>query len=109
MKPKPLVALKNFTVPIVMFSPDESGFRARYISRAARVGNHRKSEVRLSRPGAHACGSEYNSALQGDGRRRPCCIVALWPDCKHQALNIHVARIREGNSRKRGAARADGV
>src|SRR3982751_1690205 len=26
MKPKPLVALKNFTVPIVMFFPVESGF-----------------------------------------------------------------------------------
>jgi hypothetical protein len=63
MKPKPLVALKNFTVPIVMFSPDESGFRDRRVSARCdwETIENRKSGCQVR---AHLGESDYNSALQ---------------------------------------------
>src|ERR1041385_3155413 len=93
MKPKPLLALKNFTVPIVMFSPDESGGSARDTCLRGAIGKPSKSEVRLSGPGAHACGSEYNSALQGDGRRRELLHNCFLPKLQGRQVKLHFAGV----------------
>src|ERR1043165_5948112 len=69
MNPKPLLVLKNFTVPIVMSSPDQNRCSARATARTVRLEPSNR-EVRLSRSGAVHASRDYNSAPSGDGGRR---------------------------------------
>src|ERR1041385_235316 len=70
MKPKPLLALKNFTVPIVMFSPDKSWVPRETDVRAVRLGNHRNRKSGCQLQARTHAGRNTTGALQGDGRRR---------------------------------------
>src|SRR5580698_10486626 len=69
MKPKPLVVLKNFTVPMVMIVPWHRFPPVRH-AQAVREDADQTRKFRLSRPGAHLRRVGFYRCASSDGRRR---------------------------------------
>ena len=74
MNPKPLVVLKNFTVPTVMTAPYSSAFHSARYTPVARRNSVISLGSWLSRPSALYASKEQQCA-SSDGRRRVACAI----------------------------------